>query len=318
MEFLLNERSVHGQFTSAGEFFTSIENIMSMRAAIRDFGNELYCHRSLATAQVTNDALMQQVIQHMPLEKRLAWIQWLTRLGPYWTDDRSHDGEEWLECGADNLVTDSAIGEAAFCRFHGAEREIVSFSPSIWVDQNIDVRWCRSGLEPCSISIVNHIERRTVDARISKLPKPFSSWESLRDHAVRLCPRLSFTEDAFVPFAGVPYSHGAATQLLIRFQLLDKFRSCFDGEGNRTAEGDRIYQENFTGKKAWFSDSSDTEKREFNNEMTFAHPEQKGKYLQCTWHGKVKTPQLRLHFSWPITANKPVYVVYVGPKITKR
>jgi hypothetical protein len=38
----------------------------------------------------------------------------------------------------------------------------------------------------------------------------------------------------------------------------------------------------------------------------------------CTWHGKVKTPQYRIHFSWPISAVAPLYVVYIGPKITKR
>ena len=35
-------------------------------------------------------------------------------------------------------------------------------------------------------------------------------------------------------------------------------------------------------------------------------------------HGKVKTPQIRIHFSWPITASTPLYVVYVGYKITKK
>ena len=27
---------------------------------------------------------------------------------------------------------------------------------------------------------------------------------------------------------------------------------------------------------------------------------------------------LRLHFSWPVRAGEPVYVVYAGPKLTKR
>ena len=27
---------------------------------------------------------------------------------------------------------------------------------------------------------------------------------------------------------------------------------------------------------------------------------------------------LRLHFSWPIRSGKPVYIVYAGPKITRR
>ena len=42
------------------------------------------------------------------------------------------------------------------------------------------------------------------------------------------------------------------------------------------------------------------------------------KTLFCPWHGKVQTPQLRVHFSYPIRANEPLYIVYVGPKLTKR
>jgi len=52
--------------------------------------------------------------------------------------------------------------------------------------------------------------------------------------------------------------------------------------------------------------------------MTFPDPDVQGETLFCSWHGKVKTPQYRIHFSWPVTAASPVYVVYVGPKITKR
>ena len=35
-------------------------------------------------------------------------------------------------------------------------------------------------------------------------------------------------------------------------------------------------------------------------------------------HGKVRRGMLRLHYSWSGKAGEPVYVVYVGPKITKR
>ena len=40
--------------------------------------------------------------------------------------------------------------------------------------------------------------------------------------------------------------------------------------------------------------------------------------LFCPWHGKVKSPQYRIHFSWPTTATTPIYIVYVGPKLTKK
>ncbi len=107
-------------------------------------------------------------------------------------------------------------------------------------------------------------------------------------------------------------------------EILNRFKVCFDEKGQRTAEGNTIYQDFFTGKKeggghgAMFSDSSDSEKNEFGKELTFNHPGAPTQTLFCPWHGKVQTPQLRVHFSDPIRANEPLYVVYVGPKLTKR
>lgn len=95
-------------------------------------------------------------------------------------------------------------------------------------------------------------------------------------------------------------------------------KDCFDDRGKRTPEGHTLYQKHFTGDKAWFSDSSDTEKARFKNELIFKHPANPNEVLFCPWHGKVKTPQLRIHFSWPIREDQPLYIVYVGPKITKR
>ncbi|EGR2914004.1 hypothetical protein DNG97_24050 [Vibrio parahaemolyticus] len=100
--------------------------------------------------------------------------------------------------------------------------------------------------------------------------------------------------------------------------VLDKINVSFNGAGERNEEGHRIYQEHFTGDKAWFSDSSDTEKREFKEALTFKHPENNGESIFCTWHGKVKTPQIRIHHSWPITKDAPLYILYIGPKLTKK
>lgn len=127
-----------------------------------------------------------------------------------------------------------------------------------------------------------------------------------------------FANDAFVPLRGHPFVHGAAERIQILHDTLNRFRGCFDDNGNRTPEGNRIYTDHFTGEKGWFSDSSATEKTEFESELTFAHPSEPGEYLFCSWHGKVKTPQFRIHFSWPVSASTPLYIVYVGPKITKR
>ncbi len=121
-----------------------------------------------------------------------------------------------------------------------------------------------------------------------------------------------------MPLEGHPFVPGAAQRIVERIDVLNRLKTCFDANGNRTVEGNQLYQDYFTGDKAWFSDSSNKEKRNFKNEMTFRHPDRSGETLFCTMHGKVKTPQIRIHFSWPITASTPLYVVYVGYKITKK
>jgi len=112
--------------------------------------------------------------------------------------------------------------------------------------------------------------------------------------------------------------------VLFILDTLNRLKTCFDADGQRTAEGNAIYQNFFTGKKekkgrgALFSDSSEGEKSKFKQEMTFRHPENPDTSIFCPWHGKVQTPQLRVHFSWPVRADEALYVVYIGPKITKK
>ena len=106
--------------------------------------------------------------------------------------------------------------------------------------------------------------------------------------------------------------------MVFLLSALDGFASEFDASGLRTPEGRRIYREYFSGEEAAFSDSSDSEKRRFRARLTFPHPDEPGESMFCTWHGKVSHMTLRLHFSWPVRADEPVYVVYAGPKLTKR
>ena len=145
------------------------------------------------------------------------------------------------------------------------------------------------------------------------------SWKDLETVARRRYPNLTFSADSFEPLNGHPFGKSAAEYLLLRLNILHTFKNCCDPQGKRTPEGNEIHENYFKGENAWFSDSSDTEKDEFEAALTFPHPETPRAFLFCPWHGKANyTPPLRIHFSWPIQMNKPLYVVYVGPKITRR
>ena len=322
MDFLVNDLSFHGQFPDLMSFRGAIERLMAIRQIARRFGHALHCHRSIAHAQVTPTMTMPQMVQGLTLNERRALLQWLTQHGPFWEDARNHEPGDWLEWNG-SIVTDTAVGEAAWCCLHGIERALVSLMPSDWQFPAVPVDWVRDMGNRKHVDVVNHWNPTAIEAVLQAAPVPVASWDQLQALASARCAHLTFAVDAFAPLNGHPFISGAAQRLLFVLDTLNRFRSCFDVDGRRTPEGHEIYHDYFTGRKgdggrgALFTDSSDDEKSKFETEMTFKHPADASKTLFCPWHGKVQTPQLRVHFSWPVRADEPLYIVYVGPKITK-
>ena len=319
MELVFNELSVHGQFTDLATFKAAVGRVMGIRKLMQRFGRELYCHRTLANSQVTQGMTMPQAVQILDRNSRRALVLWLNRHGPFWEDAREHSGDDYLDCFKyeGSIVTDTAVGEAAYCTLHGLDRALVSMIPSSWRFSPVPVEW-HEDESFRSIDVRNYWDADELEANLEKEKPPLRSWQNLETTARSRCQNLTFSPDSFEPLHGHPFHEGAAERVLLRLIVLQEIRNCVDDRSERTPEGHKLYQKHFTGEKAWFSDSSNSEKKYFKDELTFKNPSVDGKFLFCSWHGKVKWPQLRIHFSWPARAAEPLYVVYVGPKITKR
>jgi hypothetical protein len=321
VDFLINDLSLHGQFSAAADFLAAVEVLMDIRQAIRRAGRELLCHRGLWNARVTPEVTTPEAVQSMPSDKRRAWTQWLTREGPHWEDSRRHSGDDWLEKGGEPIFTDHAVGEAAFCKAHGFYRETVSLSPSNWLESPIIVIWRREREGIAEIHVVNRWQLATVARALEGLPKPYNSWDSLEEHGRRICDRAVITNDAFQRLRRFPYVQSIATGTALLLDVLNKMSKAFDKEGKPTEEFRQLYDTYFKGKDPYFSDESDTNKREFQSQLTFPNPSNAQQTLFCSWHGKVNSPKnfppVRIHFTWPIIAKSPPLIVFVGPKITR-
>lgn len=316
MELIFNELSIHGQFHDIAAFRDAIGRVMSIRQIARRFGRELQCHRNVVNVNIAPDTAMPAAVGRLNIESRRALMQWLTHYGPFWEDARQHGDDDWLEYNG-KIVTDTAVGEAAYCLFYAIDRALVSMNPSSWLLSHLTVDWYENGYVR-SVDVPNYWDADQLTEALASSPAPLETWEDLAVVARSRYPDLTFSADSFEPLRGHPFGRGTANRLLSRLATLHELKSRFDNRGARTPEGHSIYEKHFTGDKAWFSDSSDSEKSAFRNSLMFPHPAKPGEFLFCTWHGKVRTPQLRIHFSWPIQAGEPLYVVYVGPKITKR
>ena len=288
---------------------------MKMRTVASKYGHPLYCHRNICQAKVTQHHSMQQAIQSFSRDEQRAVMQWLTQNGPFWDEYRIHSSEDYLECNG-AIVTDAAVGEAAYSSCNGHERHLVSIVPSKWGFSPISVQWMRDNQEKLVVEVINYWDVNQLEMALRSVPTPLQTWKNLAEVCISRNPRLNFLDNCFEPLDGIPFSNGTANRIIVLLDTLEKLKNCVNDQGQRTAEGHHIISEHFSGGKSWFSDSSLTEKQEFKTKLTFKNPLTE-EDMSCTWHGKVKTPQIRIHFSDPFSSVEPIYVAYVGMKITR-
>ena len=318
LELFLNNLSLHGQYHGSTAFRAALDRVMAMRRVARQFERDIHCDGEILSRNASPDVPVRRAIAWLSPDQRRAAMQWWTRGGPFWDADRRHGADEWFECQGD-VVTDDALGEAAYRKALGIECEMISFTPSDWNHSPLIVGWRRNeGLEDCRLALRNFWEAAKLRAVLEDAAPPISSWSQLRETAERHFAHLRFGPECFGPLRGLPFSSAGATRTRALLGILDRFAVAFEPDGRRSVEGQRMYQDYFTGDRGWFSDSSPTEKSRFGKEMRFRHPDNPDETIPCTWHGKVSRMTLRVHFSWPVRAGKPLYVMYIGQKITRR
>ncbi|MCY4304826.1 MAG: hypothetical protein OXC62_08650 [Aestuariivita sp.] len=318
MEILVNELSLHEQFHDNATFRDAFRRIMAMRETAQYYQQELLPHRSLLNGNPMPSITMYQAIKSFPIDERRAVMRWLTNTGPFWDDDREHLSDHWLEC-MDEIVTDSAIGEAAFRELKGFDCGLVSFSPSNWEFTPVKVTWrFNTEIEDKRALLENWWNLAALKNALHDMAPPIQTWRGLGSICPKKFQRLSFADSCFEELHnGVPFAKSSRDSILRLLKILDDLMRERDDSGSYTKEGHQIYQNYFMGDNAYFTDSSNTEKQKYKRELTFPHPTDPGRELFCTWHGKIRHKTLRLHFSWP-NAGEPMFVVYIGPKLTKQ
>ena len=308
-KIFVNELSIHEQFERKEEFYAAFARLMEIREKAKIYGRKLYCSRNFCNAKPLPGVTMHEALQGFAAVGPA--MRWLSEDGPFWDKDREHGCDDWLECGTD-VVTDSAVGEAAYRALHGrVPCALVSITPSDWDFSPVEVVWKQDNLNDRLQPLENWRGAVALENALRAAEPPFESWDDLRNASTKGgFANLIFAEDCFEPLAEHSFCKYSAQNIRFLLEILDERADASNGAA---------CQDFFQGANALFSDSSDTEKGVFKEKLTFRHPETK-KPLLCPRHGKTSHPQfpLRLHYHWPEKAGKPVYVVYVGPKLTPR
>ena len=86
MELLLNDLSLHGQFSTIPEFRESIRRIMAMRSTSKEYGRELYSQRNIPNKHIRPGTTLSGALRTFTRDEKASLLGWLTKHGPFWED----------------------------------------------------------------------------------------------------------------------------------------------------------------------------------------------------------------------------------------
>ncbi|WP_155949263.1 hypothetical protein [Gayadomonas joobiniege] len=243
-------------------------------------------------------------------------MSWVSKMGPFWCDRRTENEDDYFEYS--NIdVTDHGLGECA--RKSIILQHVASFSFSGRYDvtplqvkhgipedvkgtYDIDNLWtCKQLLDSCKTS----------------LPEP-TNWQEAIERLAKDFTSLVFSTSLLQQINTMPYNKTVYDRMRELCRVLEEYLASRDEQGNRTERTNCIVREFFQGDKAWFSDETAQDKRAFQSKLRFLDSRD-GTKREYSFHGKIKTPQVRVYFEWPILPEqKDIQIVYFGPKITKK
>ena len=321
MDLILNDRSIHEQFHDLTDLQRAFKQLNEMRRVARNYQRDIKCSQVIYQRKPRPDVELYSATHQIPDHNlKRAILSWLTRNdGLFWEEDQVHSKDDRLECKDRSIVTGTCVGEAAFRVLHGRDCGLITVCPSNWTCNPVEVTWKRGeeGINETVASIKNWWSPQELDDDLARMRPPIGSWRELAEFSRSRFDRLIFFEDSFVPLFNLPFNKSASVKIQKLLSVLNSLARAYDEDGSRNDEGNRIYDDYFTGGKAWFSDSSNSEKRKFRKDLKFSDRNLQIRSLSCTWHGKINyTIPIRMHFSWPIQAGKPLYIAYIGPKKT--
>lgn len=320
MQVFINDLSLDGQFATPSAFRQAMEPVLVLRMKEPYLRRHLYCSRVLGERYVTeNNTLKQAVYALTDRNFKGLVLAWITKNGPFWDDSRQAHSDDYFEYEGED-VTDQGLGEAARRWLSDFDVGTYSFAGSRHNFEKTPIS-VQHGLSEAPIGHIDihnfweiaRLQRLVADIR----PEPQNWMETVQraDHdfegiifSPQITPRLDIH----------PFSQALARRIFERLRVLNDLVAETRDDGGLTDKGRQLRESHFVGDKAWFTDESDGNKQKFKESLTFPDPESPSDSIFCPFHGKVKSPQFRIHFEWPRpSGRKKIKVVYIGPKITK-
>lgn len=317
MNWFVNDLSLAGQYPTSEAFVKDLKQFLALRNRFPLLALRLFCSRTICYRPVSPNHTFQQAVS-ISRDKLLTnlVLNWLTKAGPFWEEQRQPVADDYFHY-KETDVTEQGLGEVARRQLGGAFANSVSFPAAGFDYSPLPVI---QGLleEPIStVEVTNQWKWDDIQLAVEAAMPPIINWEQMLTEARRRFDFLYLVAACGDPLKPEPFSHYVVERVFELLQVLNEYISCMARTGAPTERTHELMAQHFSGGNSWFSDESTSNKRTFKNQLEFHDPAEPGNKVFCPWHGKIKTPQYRIHFEWPPRSNSKLRVFYIGPKITK-
>ena len=321
MEWHINDLSIGGQFSNCDDFIKSFEPLLKLRLQNQILSDRLFCSRSFMLRPATkNENIHKAVASTGNRIFKSQVIAWLAKAGPFWDDERQFIEEDYFEYqGID--VTNQGLGEVSRRSIADIDAETFSFLGSSFDFEKSPIE-IQQGLSEDIIQYVSIINKWTIEQLQKGLEAiiNINTWPDLQEEIIRRFPQLVFSDNVMIRLFATPFSRALKNRIITLLEILNKVADETGGNGKLSEEGMRLLKNYFSGtcdtRQPLFKPESNKNKKNFESELTFNDPDNPEKAIFCHWHGKIQTPQTRIHFEWPRPdGQKKIKIVYIGPKI---
>ncbi len=317
MTWYVNDLSLCGQYPEAMAFLDDLTKFMRTRGGVPALEQQLFCSRTLHTRPVTPNLDFREAVKSAPKQIPVALVlAWLTKYGPFWEDAREFNEDDYFEHDGQD-VTDLGLGEVARRRLTGRHASSFSFAKGGFDYTPIEVLHGLPESPLGTVPIPNLWDVNALrESAQASVPAPIN-WPQMLEQAQGRFDKLRLFPTSIDSLRGEPFSQYVVERILVLLSVLQEFMDCLNEGGSYSGRNHELIAQHFAGEKAWFTDESEANKQDFRAEMSFLDPENDGAKVFCSWHGKIKSPQYRIHFEWPVEARSKLRIFYIGPKITK-
>lgn len=316
MRLYINDLSLSSQFQSPAAFVSNLDDLLRLREGNQVVANCLFCSRDIRLRPVTGGHTFQEAVASTGDKNLIRRVlAWLGKSGPFWDENRQFNADDYFEHSKVD-VTDTSLGEAARVLLAGSQANLVSFQSGGFDYKPVSVQHGLPEDVLGTILLDNEWDFANLRHLISSLaPRPVN-WDQMLDQAKDRFDFVEFSESSISSLSAEPFSSCVVDRVFELCRVLNEYAELLSLAKGTSERSNEIVSKHFSGEKSWFSDESVTNKRKFSEQMKF-NPIGGGDKVSCTWHGKIKSPQYRVHFRWPISHGEKIQVYYIGPKITK-